>query len=107
MIFLAVIGKALNTKSSFTCGSTSNGEWTHFSTRGILSGTEMRDFYVSFENNLLEVGHVGEAEPLIYDLMPCPVMSTDYKYIGITSGYGNKADWIFCGFGKYCKSNLN
>ena len=107
MIFLAVIGKKYNTKSSFTCGSTSTGEWTHFSTPGILSGTEMRDFYVSFENNLLTIGRVDEAEPLIFYPMPCPVMSTDYKYIGITSGYGQNADWIFCGFGKYCKSNLN
>ena len=105
MIFLAEIGGVSNTISTFTCGSVL--EWTVFSTRGILSGTEMRDFYVSFENNLLKVGHVGEAEPLILHPMPCPVMSTDYKYIGITSGYGQNADWIFCGFGKYCKSNLN
>ena len=106
MIFLAAIGTVVNTKSSFTCGGTSIRELTVFSTIGVLSDAEMRDFYVSFEDNLLKVGRVGKAEPFISHLMTCPVMPTYYKYIGITSGYGTNADWVFCGFGKCCGMNL-
>ena len=104
MIFLAEIGSFWDTISRFTCGSTE--EWTQFPSSDVLSDAEMRDFYVSFENNLLEVGRVGEAEPFISHPMTCPVMPIDYKYIGITSGYGSNADWIFCGFGNYCGMNL-
>ena len=67
-----------------------------FDSPNILSAVEMREFYISFADSLLEVGRVGEP-PFIKLLLTCPV---DVKYIGIASGYGTTAAWTFCGFGK-------
>ena len=96
---LAVIGDYHNRKSAVTC-NVEKDDWTQYPNLKLLSGTEMRDFYVSFnDNNLLKVGLEGETEPFMTHLMNCAL---DVRYIGIASAH-HTATWNFCGFGKNCE----
>jgi hypothetical protein len=90
-----VLGGWKNTASGVICNS--KNEWERYPSPKVLSTSEEREFYVSFANDLVEVGLVGE-DPFISHKLECHV---DVKYIGIATGWGGKADWTFCGYGKW------
>ena len=90
-----VLGGWGNQTSAVLCNAATH-DWVKFDSPNILSEDEMREFYVSFADSMLEVGRVGEL-PFIKHLLTCPV---EVKYIGIASGFGTTATWTFCGFGE-------
>ncbi len=98
IFFDSVIGGWGNTQSVVRlCMQCANQDTA--STPAILSGTEYREFLISFANDLIEVGIVGSSPFISYQSST----SIDVSYIGITTGYGSEGSWEFCGFGKLKK----
>ena len=62
-------------------------------TPSILSTTEFRIFYISIVNDLVQVGLAGE-EPFMSQQNPKSFGTV--SYIGVASGWGSDADWVFC-----------
>ena len=84
-------------KSAYLCDS-NDPIWKHqIDTPNILDSNEDRSFFVTFSNETIEVGRELEEPFLIFQ----PSCSLDVRYLGITSGLGNVADWTFCGYGMY------
>ena len=66
-------------------------------TPSILSTTEYRTFYISFVDDLVQVGLAGE-EPFMSRQNPNSFGTV--SYVGVASGFGNDADWVFCEIGE-------
>ena len=89
--------------SGYVCDSNPS-DWTRnrINIANLLDSNEDRSFFVTFSNDTVEVGREGEEPFLIFQ----PSCSLDVRYFGIASGFGNSADWTFCGYGM-CTNDLD
>ena len=96
---LAVIGGWENTQSIIRfCKECGFEPWLTVPTPDILNPDEYQHFFVSFESGMIQVGFVDRDFPFMvrkHDDIPHSV-----THVGIVSGYGSSADWIFCGYGE-------
>ncbi|KAJ8036335.1 Macrophage mannose receptor 1 [Holothuria leucospilota] len=88
-----IIGGWTNTQSVIRlCGSCKHE--TEVSTVGILSGSEFRGFWITYESDgYISVGKYGEGIPFMEWTDPNPFT---VSYIGYSTGYGFQGEFKFC-----------
>ncbi|XP_072018636.1 uncharacterized protein [Amphiura filiformis] len=62
----------------------------------LMSPTEDKHFYITFEGSVINVGIVGMAPILSHQFDEEPIIN----FIGISTGWGSTGQWTFCGYGK-------
>ncbi|XP_072019677.1 uncharacterized protein [Amphiura filiformis] len=60
----------------------------------LMSPTEDKHFYVTFEGSVINVGIVGMAPILTHQFDEEPTIN----FIGISTGWGSTGQWTFCGY---------
>ncbi|XP_072050168.1 uncharacterized protein [Amphiura filiformis] len=94
-MYQIVLGGWGNSQSQIRLCKECYGAMTPVSTPSLLNPYEYREFYVSFAGIHIQVGVIGQ-EPFMSLEHNTPY---DVKYVGIVTGYGDGADWTFCGYG--------
>ena len=87
----SVIGGWRNSKSVIRCSRQGKSEVEHKESK-ILHQKEYRDFELHYDGSVIRLFKGGEDEPFMKfnDNKPFKV-----NYIGISTGWGSKGDWIF------------
>ena len=99
---LKVLGAGGNTYSGIRLSKLGHTE-VAADTPDLLSASEFRDFFISFDHaGTLEIGR-GEQEPfLTYTHSdPYPI-----RFIGFSTGFGSTGTWEFPDFGEFEKINV-
>ncbi|XP_072018635.1 uncharacterized protein [Amphiura filiformis] len=60
----------------------------------LMSPTEDKHFYITFEGSVINVGIVGMAPILSHQFDEEPIIN----FIGISTGWGSTGQWTFCGY---------
>ena len=89
----SVLGGWSNAKSIIRFCKECGGKADATPSPSIVSATEFRTFYISIVNDFVQVGLVGE-EPFMSRQNPNSFGTV--SYVGVASGWGSDADWVFC-----------
>lgn len=75
------------------------GHEVEVQTIGILSGTEFRGFWITYDSTgLISVGKYGEGFPFMEWMDPNPFQ---INYVGYSTGFGSQGEFRFCNLGTF------